>query len=158
LTHTYSVEPSGFYAQFFFSKGSNSLVYSRQVQKISTVISYIGGMVGAITALMFLVKSYTDFSFESSVSFELFRSIVDDKFKKSFHLFDFYRYYLNKVKSALNYNIKYTNGQRICDERDEVVNQLDIGQILKRLIFLEKCLTYLFEPHQLNGLKYQLAD
>jgi hypothetical protein len=51
------------YLQINIMRKGNSLIYHRSVQKISTVISYIGGVVGAITALMFLVKFYTDFSY-----------------------------------------------------------------------------------------------
>jgi len=61
------------YVSLSFMRKGNSLIYYRAVQKISTVISYIGGVVGAITALMFLVKSYTDFSYELSIGLQLFR-------------------------------------------------------------------------------------
>lgn len=49
-------------ARVLLAKSTNTLKYSRQVQKISTVFSYIGGLVGAITAFLFLMKSYTDSS------------------------------------------------------------------------------------------------
>jgi len=37
-------------------------VYDREVLKISTVISYIGGLIGAIAAVLFMFKAYTDSS------------------------------------------------------------------------------------------------
>jgi hypothetical protein len=42
------------------------------VQKISAVFSYIGGLVGAVTALLFLIKSYTDSSLEVTIGLSLF--------------------------------------------------------------------------------------
>ena len=53
-------------------KSGISLIYNREVLKISTVISYIGGLVGAVAALLFIVKSYTDTSLEMNVSLEIF--------------------------------------------------------------------------------------
>jgi hypothetical protein len=54
-------------------KSHSSLVYTREVQKISVVFSYIGGLVGAITAFLFLVKSYTDSSLEVNIGISLFK-------------------------------------------------------------------------------------
>jgi hypothetical protein len=53
-------------------KSANSLVYNREVQKISVVFSYIGGLVGAITAFLFLVKSYADSSLEVTIGINMF--------------------------------------------------------------------------------------
>jgi hypothetical protein len=60
-------------ASIYFAKSSNSLVYNRQVQKISAVFSYIGGLIGAITAVLFLIKAYTDISLEVSIGIKLFQ-------------------------------------------------------------------------------------
>jgi hypothetical protein len=57
----------------YLAKSKDSLVYTRQVQKISAVFSYIGGLVGAITAVLFLIKSYTDISLEVSIGINLFQ-------------------------------------------------------------------------------------
>ena len=35
----------------------------REVQKISSVFSYIGGFFGALTAALFIIKAYTDSAF-----------------------------------------------------------------------------------------------
>lgn len=56
----------------FLAKSENSLQFTRQVQKISAVISYIGGLVGAITAVLFLIKTYTDASLEVAIGLSLF--------------------------------------------------------------------------------------
>ena len=54
------------------SKSPNSLLYKRTVLKISNVISFIGGLVGAITALMFFLKFYTQTALEINMSLDLF--------------------------------------------------------------------------------------
>ena len=44
------------------SKSARSLVYNRSYLKLSTIVSYIGGLVGGIIAVLFIVKFYTDCS------------------------------------------------------------------------------------------------
>jgi hypothetical protein len=65
-------------ASVYFAKSSNSLVYNRQVHKISAVFSYIGGLVGAITAVLFLLKAYTDVSLEVSIGIKLFQACKEE--------------------------------------------------------------------------------
>jgi hypothetical protein len=72
IAQPYKITPGASYAGIFLAKSANSLVYTREVQKISAVFSYIGGLVGAITALLFLVKSYTDSSLEVTIGLSLF--------------------------------------------------------------------------------------
>ncbi len=72
VAQPYKVPPGAPYVAIFLQKSANSLVYTREVQKISAVFSYIGGLVGAITALLFLVKSYTDSSLEVTIGLSLF--------------------------------------------------------------------------------------
>jgi len=45
------------------AKSGNSLVYTREVQKLSSVFSFMGGTIGAISALLFIIKIYTSLSF-----------------------------------------------------------------------------------------------
>ena len=59
-------------AHIMLSKSPNSLLYKRTVLKISNVISFIGGLVGAITALMFFLKFYTQTALEINMSLDLF--------------------------------------------------------------------------------------
>lgn len=50
------------YVIFWLVKSANSLVYTREVQKISSVFSFIGGTISAISALLFIVKIYNNLS------------------------------------------------------------------------------------------------
>ena len=59
---TFSVGEQGLYAFAFIAKSSRSYKYKREVQKISTVLSYIGGLVGAISTVLFIIKAYTNIS------------------------------------------------------------------------------------------------
>ncbi len=60
------------YAVAYFSKASQSLRYRRSVQKFSVVISYMGGLVGAVSGILFILKIYTDLSLEVSIARNIF--------------------------------------------------------------------------------------
>jgi len=42
------------------------------VQKISSVFSFMGGLIGAVMALMFIVQAYTGFSYEIALGLDIF--------------------------------------------------------------------------------------
>jgi hypothetical protein len=73
INHPFAVTNVTGYVNLYFSKSSNSLNYQRDVQKISAVFSYIGGLVGALTAVLFLMKTYTDTSLELTIAIALFK-------------------------------------------------------------------------------------
>ncbi len=76
INHPYTVSEYTGYANLYLAKSSNSLKYNRSVQKISAVFSYIGGLVGALTAILFLLKNYTATSLELSMAIELFHQSI----------------------------------------------------------------------------------
>ncbi len=60
-------------------KSSNSVTYNREVQKISTVLSFIGGMISAVSALLFIIKAYNSQAFEMEIASELFKDPPESK-------------------------------------------------------------------------------
>jgi hypothetical protein len=54
-------------------------VYTREVQKLSAVFSFMGGMIGAVSAVLFVIKIYTSLSFEFSIAFEIFKKKTAQK-------------------------------------------------------------------------------
>ena len=46
---------------------------TRVVQKVSEVFSFIGGIVGAVSGLLFVINKYTDFSLEVMIARVIFR-------------------------------------------------------------------------------------
>jgi hypothetical protein len=55
---------NGWYGSFVFRKSTNRYVYKRSFTKFDTVISYIGGLFGAIIGVLFLMNHYTRTNFE----------------------------------------------------------------------------------------------
>ena len=65
------------YVNFWIAKSTNSYTYKREVQKVSEVLSFIGGIIGAVSAILFIINIYTDFSFEVAIASELFKPADD---------------------------------------------------------------------------------
>jgi hypothetical protein len=61
------------YVYFSLTKSSQKYEYKRSVQKISTVFSFIGGIIGALLTALFIMNSYTSFAFEVSMATEIFK-------------------------------------------------------------------------------------
>jgi len=61
--YPYKVTPNAPYARFYIIKDQGSIKIKREVQKISAVFSFIGGIIGAVLGLLFIINSYTTFSF-----------------------------------------------------------------------------------------------
>lgn len=74
-SHPYSINPvnQANYVTFGIAKSPNSIFISREVQKLSTVFSFMGGLIGALMAGLFIINSYTSFAFEISIALSIFR-------------------------------------------------------------------------------------
>ena len=73
VNHPYEYSAGYPYAGFYVAKATDSRVYTRVVQKVSEVFSFIGGIVGAVSALLFVINKYTDFSLEVMIARVIFR-------------------------------------------------------------------------------------
>lgn len=60
------------FINFHFVKSADSLSYKRQVLKISFVLSFIGGGIGILVFLMFIIRMYTSFSFNKAIANKIF--------------------------------------------------------------------------------------
>lgn len=74
-SHPFSITPTNNakYITFGVAKSPKSITYTREVQKISTVFSFIGGLIGALMAGLFIINSYTSFAFEISIAMAVFK-------------------------------------------------------------------------------------
>lgn len=54
---------NGWYASFIFRKAVDRYVYTRNFTKFDSVVSYTGGLFGALIGVLFLMNHYTRTSF-----------------------------------------------------------------------------------------------
>lgn len=72
LNHPFQTTINDSFIKFYFAKSPDSIIYNREIQKLSTVISFLGGTIGALSAVLFIIKMYTNFSFEIAIAFSIF--------------------------------------------------------------------------------------
>jgi hypothetical protein len=60
------------YVTWVIAKSDSSLVYTRSVEKISMVFAFMGGIIAAVLALLFLLNIYNSAAFELSMAVSIF--------------------------------------------------------------------------------------
>jgi hypothetical protein len=83
---------------FTFFKSEYSISYTRTFQKFADVISYIGGLFGAITAVLLIFKIYCEYSYEMEIGAALFSS--DHNLKKKFKRYNMLSFMAHGVLNA----------------------------------------------------------
>jgi uncharacterized membrane protein YsdA (DUF1294 family) len=54
-------------------KDSAKIFYQRSVEKIFVVFSFMGGLIGAVMAGLFIINSYTSFAYELALALDIFK-------------------------------------------------------------------------------------
>lgn len=67
--------------------------------------------------------------------------------------FDFLKFNFFTLVKKCSKKVDWPIMEQISEARREILHQLDIKSLIKRIIFLEYSLTYLFEDYQLEGLQ-----
>ena len=73
LAVNHPVQYGYYYVGFYIAKSSDSYTYKRVVQKISEVFSFVGGIIGACSAIFFFIHNYTEFSLEVIIASSVFK-------------------------------------------------------------------------------------
>ena len=68
ILYPFGVDNETSYATFYIMKEPIEEFYVRWVQKIFVVFSFMGGLIGAIMAALFIIHSYTSFAFELALA------------------------------------------------------------------------------------------
>lgn len=82
ILYPFSVKEGTSFANFYLMKDPTDEYYTRQVQKIFVVLSFMGGLIGAIMAGLFIIHSYTTFAYEISLATEVFKDNVNTRTHK----------------------------------------------------------------------------
>lgn len=98
------------YASYLVVKSPTRYYYKRIVQKISTVFSFIGGLISAISTALFILKLYNNLTFEISLALCIFQppsgSTIDPS-NLSMNFFTFFKFHLfnwgRKIKKLIDW-------------------------------------------------------
>jgi hypothetical protein len=96
IFHPYTTFQST-YASYYLVKSPTTYTYQRVVQKISTVFSFIGGLISAISAALFILKIYNNLAFEVSLAICIFKPQEKEKdvdlTNLSLNFYSFFKFY-----------------------------------------------------------------
>ena len=90
-------------AEVTFRKSSQKVTYSRNFNKVDTYLSYVGGLVGTIIGLIFIMGPYTEKSYEISFA----KKVMSDNAKEeipsqSFNILYFFLMYVKQLLAFCN--------------------------------------------------------
>ena len=71
VTSNFLVGNNSKYAEINFLKSSVSTLFHREFNKVDTYFSYVGGLVGTMIALFFIMSFYTEKAYEISIARKL---------------------------------------------------------------------------------------
>lgn len=82
------------YAEVVFTKNPETTTYTRSFNKVDTYFSYVGGLIGTIIGLIFILNSYTEMAYEISIARKLYLDKNGEEIKSA----DFnFLYYMGSV-------------------------------------------------------------
>jgi hypothetical protein len=73
ILYPFAIQNGTSFATFYVMKDPTQVNYERAVQKIFVVFSFMGGLIGAVMAGLFMVNSYTSFAYELALGLQLFK-------------------------------------------------------------------------------------
>jgi hypothetical protein len=122
---------------------------------LDNVFSYIGGLFGTVLIFFFLVSSYNTYKFEVNLAGYLYRAeraAEEGRVEKEYNFLYFLGQGVLTLLRGVGCRPQWARLGQYYRTREEMLKQLDVLFLIKRLNFLEKSLTFLFTPPQLKAL------
>lgn len=140
-------------------KSSKSTSYARSFNKLDSFFSYVGGLVGTILGLMFVVVSFTSMAYELELAQRICR-YAEDKLNDfaGFSLLSYCLFVFYSIGKLCGLGQRFTAMRQAAECSAEAARQLDVQLLLERLLFLERAAEALLEEHQLQGLHLHRLD
>jgi hypothetical protein len=157
IKNRYTIDPANpepLYATFFIFKSPISKSVSRSFQKIDEILSYIGGLFGTIAICFFFVNIYNSYSFEITMGGYLFKPDDEQMGKrlKKYNFLYFIAHVFYVVGAIFGCSWNWPTTKLYYECREEMVKQLDILYLVRRVTFLEKAINTLMTGRQLRSL------
>ena len=144
---------NGFFALVTFKKSSKTVKYTRTFNKIDSYFSYVGGLVGTIIGLIFIMGPYTEKSYEISLAK---KTMVDNDREEipsqSFNIGYFFLMYVKRFLNSIKIEPDWPKVQKFTEVSNEATSQLDVTYIIRKLMFMDASISKLMEKHEIEVL------
>lgn len=124
--------------------------YQRNFNKLDAYFSYVGGLVGTIIGLIFIMSFYTEKAYEVSLAKKIFLDQDSKEIEsKSFNIGYYCAMTIKPLLDFIKIAPDWQKTQKFIDACEEVAMQIDIAYIVRRLMFFDAALSKLLEKHEL---------
>ena len=129
-------------------------VFDRHFNKLDSFMAYVGGIVGTFVALIVVMRMYAEQAFSVSLASQLYTTEDDENISSTW--FHIGYLFLIPFRRLINYIGCWKDSWPRTDFYQKCINevneQIDIVNIMRKLIFMEKAFSLLFNEHQLAAL------
>jgi len=137
-------------AEIIMKKANKKVTYYRTFNKVDTYLSYIGGLVGTLIGMIFIMGPYTEKSYEISLAKKVMKDNDHEEIlSENFNLFAYLLMGLKQLLAIIGCDPNWKKTQSFIDSSEEITMQLDIAYILRKIIFLDAAVSQLMENHEI---------
>ena len=139
--------------KFNLIKSPTLITYERSFNKVDAYLSYVGGLVGTIISLIFIMEFYTEKAYEVSIA----RKVLLDNNKEeisssSFNIFYYFSMIIKRIFKKCKFEPDWPKTDTYNECCEEMSKQLDVTYIVKKLMFFDEALSKLLEKEDLKKL------
>ena len=144
---------SDIYCLINFFRGPQSLIIERNYEKIIDALAYVGGLLGSFLLLLLIVNFYNEHSYEMNFAEALYAPEEGSPthFKK-YNILYYFVQSIYGVLKALKIKCEWRNVEFFHKTREEMIRQLDVMLLFKKINMLESAMMTLLSKKQLVGL------
>lgn len=125
----------------------------------------MGGLIGAVMACLFVINIYTSFAYEIALARKIFKDkesmtthqLLKNEAKGSVNILHFLKYCLYQLAMKFGIKVDWPFIEYLEQCRKEILRQLDIRDLIKRLIFLEYSISYILEDYHLAEMQREMT-
>lgn len=140
-------------AEVTFQKSTSVATYSRSFNKIDAYFSYVGGLVGTIIGLIFIMSFYTEKAYEVSLARKVFLDENRTPIRSSsFSIFYYFSMTLKKLLDFARVRPNWPKTETYIRSCEEVCMQIDIAYLVRKLMFVDAAVAKLMEKHEVEAL------
>jgi len=133
-----------------FLKSPSASTFNRSFNKVDAYFSYVGGLVGTIIGIFFIMGPYTEKAYEVSLARKILRGNDHSELSsKSFNLGYFFLSVIKEGFSAFSIDVNWPKTKKYIDFCEEMGNQVDITFIVRKLMFLDAAIRSMLEDHEI---------
>ena len=139
--------------EIYFQKSPRTVTYIRSFNKYDDYFSYVGGLVGTIIGMIFIMGNYTEKTYEVSLAKKVLLNNDSEEIESnSFNMGYWFMMYVKRMLNFFKCDPDWPKVQMYLNSCEEVSMQIDITYMVRKLMFLDSIVAQLMEKHEIEAL------